>query len=585
MDYYADTLYVGSFRDEYGKLLPHHDVMPFSDVNSIDITDYDVAVFPVGNSNVGFIPWVVNYGRRYNLSSSFGGVKVIDKIMEMIDAGKGVVICAQNGLSGNAGSADPKVTNLLENILGMDYRGKYKCGYNSGGAMGYNSFRVLGTTSDPIGMGQPKYFNIGDKSSGTAHYPLAYYWEVDMFFSKDKQKYFVTEHFEHKDYDTACGIRTTYEKTGSRISYLSVGLEGFGGLFNIKRNMMRNAVYWCRGGNAETGKDLSYNSNEFKFGGVDEGESKELELVIENIGTEDVDITQIMIDDFFSNPAGSKAFKLGDNAKPQLLEPGNTINIQVTFKPDMGEMAYDSKIWIKAVTTNMGSEQNVYLFGYGGEEPIMGGFMSFSTDTLKFGNLDDGQKEDKDIVVRNIGTEEFEAWIYMMDQEFNDSLAYSIPTVVENPNAIKAGDSLVFTVRFFPLYEKTDYHGLVKVKQTKASNDKSVYYIVLNGTTGEWTSVKDQGISQSGDITVRAAPNPVSETSELRVRLAGQAARLLKANLLDLRGRQVLELTNELFVPGEYKLQLNASGIGSGVYYLVMEYGSSKAVLPINIVK
>jgi hypothetical protein len=67
-------------------------------------------------------------------------------------------------------------------------------------------------------------------------------------------------------------------------------------------------------------------------------------------------------------------------------------------------------------------------------------------------------------------------------------------------------------------------------------------------------------------------PNPFNPTTKIEYALSGTQKVVLK--LSDVLGREVQMLVNEQQTPGTYRVEVNAGGFASGVYFYSLEAGS-----------
>ena len=59
----------------------------------------------------------------------------------------------------------------------------------------------------------------------------------------------------------------------------------------------------------------------------------------------------------------------------------------------------------------------------------------------------------------------------------------------------------------------------------------------------------------------------------------------IKINILNLQGRKVKEIANNEFAPGNYKLQVNALDLSSGIYFVELINGVSAQYSKIILLK
>lgn len=594
--FYVDTCYIATLRahPEYSQ---DFTAMPFTDAtfNQIKITDYDVAIFPVGNSGPGFVQFPPSYGNRYALHSGTGKTKIIDKIMEMVNAGKGVIIIAQNALWGNAQTNDPTVTNFLKNIMGIDYQGKFKCGEvtSSGSSTEWSwwLFKIAGVIGDPVGYGLPKYYNGGDKSSGEDIQPFAYFMDLDWFYTKDPNKYFLTDVASIPQCDTAFGIRSEYflnETERSRIVFWSAGFEGYGGRWEIKKNMMWQAMRWVLDEAFKPGPEIEALPNTLNFHGVNIGNDKTMTINLKHTGIETLEISKIELDYFFAEPVDSKAFTITKGGlaegKPTIkMKPGDEHPVDIKFKPDFDKTSYTISLQIES-NAKTSPTLSLDLKGYGGEEVPDGGKL-VAVNEINFGSVDkEGGKVVRDLHISNGGNASMFVSVYLPDSS-SDNKSFAFQEQINNPMPFPAEKDTVFKVNFFPLSQNTDYHGKIIIHANALNVTSEGYIINLIGHAGIWTDVPETGAAGNGLFYFKAAPNPFTDKTRIQYNLTGSSEQKAVMSVVDLLGNKLFDVMNGYINPGESWLDINSAKLAAGTYYLISKVAGSTSVLPIVIVK
>ena len=108
-------------------------------------------------------------------------------------------------------------------------------------------------------------------------------------------------------------------------------------------------------------------------------------------------------------------------------------------------------------------------------------------------------------------------------------------------------------------------------------NGNNIYIddINLDGVVGINENLNDL-------INLNLMPNPASENTKLNFTL--NQSRIVKINLVDVTGRIVETVVNNLLSAGDYSFEINNPG-ASGIYFLQLEvdnYTSSKKVIFTN---
>jgi hypothetical protein len=113
--------------------------------------------------------------------------------------------------------------------------------------------------------------------------------------------------------------------------------------------------------------------------------------------------------------------------------------------------------------------------------------------------------------------------------------------------------------------------------QTKRNN---LIKKALNWVLGA-TDVDDP--STIGNSNLSVGPNPVETSSTVNYTVAQNAN--VRLSVFNLLGQEVVLLTDGLHAQGNYNVQLNAAGLTSGSYRLVMTVGANTTSIPVSIVK
>ena len=83
-------------------------------------------------------------------------------------------------------------------------------------------------------------------------------------------------------------------------------------------------------------------------------------------------------------------------------------------------------------------------------------------------------------------------------------------------------------------------------------------------------------------FTFNAYPNPIVTSSTITFNVLG-TARNVKIDLIDLNGKVVSTLVNNLYHTGEFTVDLNVANLAAGTYYAVAIINGNKAMLPLIV--
>jgi phosphohistidine phosphatase SixA len=121
------------------------------------------------------------------------------------------------------------------------------------------------------------------------------------------------------------------------------------------------------------------------------------------------------------------------------------------------------------------------------------------------------------------------------------------------------------------------------------------YEIVAHLTTDSWSQMFKYNIETTsigedaaanhvrGFILYDNYPNPFNPSTNLKYYIA--AAGLVTLKIFDILGREVRTLVNETRTPGEYNVEFNANGLGSGVYFASLRMDEKQVTKKIVLLK
>lgn len=422
---------------------PYFEKRAFS--SSINITDYDVAIFPMGNSSLD---------------------PVIGKIREMIAADKHVLIVGRNLIS-NPGGSDSR--DLLENTLGINYFERIQT------PMGNSSFLQQGSRSDPVGYGFRLYCNADWTWVGVSASPLAYVTSIETFNTKDWEEYPPTFHYWYDlsdatfgmayDCDTLTGVRKQVGK--SKIALWSVGFEVICGQTS-RENILRAALNWCTfdADAPEPIFDTAENLVYFGKNEIDETSIREIPLT--NLGGKDLIISEMLFDPLWND---DEAFKFVEGSEtPITIGPGEFHIVKVSFTPRQ-EMHYDGML--KLVTNNYnvdGAEVPIWLGGDCGVKagPNIETDLEDDPQVIDFGDVEAGLNDVAEFGLWNKG--DTEMFIHNLEIDKGDENAFFVLEGNSYPYYVKPNEYRPMKVRFSPGTVGKSYTGSITIF-SNATND------------------------------------------------------------------------------------------------------------------
>lgn len=558
------------FDAVYGKILAGSQYVndflsaQFSDsfFEQYKITDFDVAIFPLGN----FV---------LNAKTQSGTNIVMQKIKNLLDSGKQIIITSRTALLGaynDPNGIDPLVKSFLEQKLGIKYIGWRPTCDTSGTNVTFAEFVAKGDVKDPISIGSRKECNVVFNGQP----PLAYYYNTDVFESKDNNTYSPVDHFILKSTDlptdTLVGIKAEVGK--SKVVFWSIGFEVMCQENDRKLDLL-GAMNWVLRQPAKAGPNIEALEETVYFSNTDVKDSSFADVVVRNAGTQTLKIDKIEIENF----ADKGVFTI--NSKPQLpalLNPDAFITVNVKFVPK------EKRDYIEFLDfTSNSVDKPIYgvqLNGSGGTgtAPIL----TVNNDTINFGEVELLKKAYFDLLLTNTGTQELYVNLVNIindtDKRFNFVFGKT-SNVVLPPNA-KDTIRLSFVPQDTNTYE-------AKLKILSTSKIAPEMYIVMTGK-GKASAPNDvpEIKAASGKfIELKASPNPFTDKTKIEYKITGSSPMDFELYLIDINGSRILDLLNKKIEPGEYSTILENSNLPNGKYFIIGKSGSYRAELPVVITK
>ncbi len=564
---FADEAYGKYFTDEahtdtYAK---YARVASFSTstFSQYKITDYDLAIFPLGD-----LP----------LNASVGGLNILQKIREMIVAGKNVMITGRKFLwyAFDAGSSEKntEVQKFLTDTLGINYIGVLPFHHIQGNTLMWWSFWIRGDLECPIGKNIVKWCNIGFNTGTEVWWPLANYLSVNVFQTRDRNIFQPVDHVIRKNNayatDTLVGIKAEWGK--SRIAAWSMGFEGFAG--DIPRgSLLYRAMVWLLGNIPPDGPVLSIEPLRIDFGHVPVDSTRDIELELKSIGTENLIIkeTSWWEEDTVFQIVGGEV----KPNKPVTLKKGQSHKVIVRFIPKVDKQFYNAQL---SIFTNANPDYRyvdvVGTAGKGNQGPIIATNYGKKVDFGKIKQID--LKKDIDFYIRNDG--DMDLNINYLKIEENDDDAFNFHQVVKVPITIKPKDSVKLIVRFSYRPKERVYKGLIKIS-SDAFNEKD-FFVELVGEVVSSLSVYDNKFSSKDELlNLWISPNPFINYLNVHYSAKSDLSEIVEFSVYDALGNQNYK-TNRLISEGEGSIKIDFNSI-QGLYFLVAKYKDQRIVIPL----
>jgi hypothetical protein len=568
---YYDNAYYTYMRNnpEYAQ---YSIALPFNDNTfaQYDITDFDLAIFVLGDSP---------------LNGQMGTSVIYEKINEMIEGGKNVLITGRKMLWYAFDEEAPEifknedVINLLSNTLGIEYIKNMKVHKVEGNTTTWWGYIIRGHFGDPIGRSIHKYCNMDFETGHERWSPLAHYFTVNVFKSKDKEKFPEVDHFirgnNDERNDTIVGIRTEIDQ--ARVALWSMGFEAFAG--DVPREtLLQRAMMWLLGNIAPDGAQILVEPYSTNFGSVPVGQTSEKSFTINSIGKEPLEITDIS---FFFNDDDSFEVTEGapESGSKILVQPGEFHEIKVAFTPE-SQKRFQGLLTIYSNALN-GQYKDVNIEGVGGESE-QGPILETNADEngeIHFGSIKSANSKDLDFIIMNTGDAQLRVDdIEIIDDEDN---AFLFPQVLATPFFIPAGETQTIKVRFVGLQDEKEYTATIEI-QSDAHNG-STNYVYLIGSVDNSTNVID--FVKSENFSVQVVPNPASESFSILHSYNSDTPTNADIFITDHTGKKLIDLQRKLITSGDHIETIDTKHLPSGNYLIVFNIGSERIAYPLIIIK
>ncbi len=430
-----------------------------------EITDFDVAIFYMGSNPL-------------SAQTTSGNYVVIDKIMEMIDAGKEVIVIGWSCLWWQYDDAappfmkNPKVDSFFSDKLGIKYKGRFS--QMNGNT--YDSLMIIGSRRgnvvDSITKGLYKFCNrgIGNLS------PLVYVSATEGFTLNDGGDGISIDHYDAITNPVLCGSRVNLGD--SRIVFWSYGFEFVAG--NLSREIMiQSAMDWVLAPNYEPGALFDYIGPEkIDFGFVEAGSSVDTTLEFANIGAKTLVISDIKID--WNEEGVYKILEGGDT--PISLEPYESHQIKIRFTPP-GEDTYKVFVVLETNAENYATPEFT-LEGNGGKR--FGAYMTTNVvdNTIDFGYSPRYKAKDFDLVIENTGENPLDIYQHELKGENGDNMTFKIIKGDSYPTTIEPGQTHTKTIRFSPPEEGKTFRATLELNTNATNSQGSTFIYKLIGRGG-----------------------------------------------------------------------------------------------------
>jgi hypothetical protein len=467
---------------------------PFSAAtfNTRDITEYDVAVFPMGPS--------------LGLDASVDGIKVMDKIQQMLDAGKSVMIIGSAVLANAfAPSGDPNSKTFLQDFLGIDYLGVLP--FVSGNTI--YGCTVDGKDGDPVAQGYDIVINQKySENGGEFMPPWRYYPWVDVFKmikgSLAIPTYQISvvagDSIDKKKNEWYTGVRGWNNTAKVALWTTNFDIANLWQTLYFNKSLV-GGIDWATNELPRPEQYIQTDNMQYDFKAVPIGNHGYQSISIQNFGREPLMIKSIEV----VPSDNSSAFQITEGGDPVLLQPLETHTFNVSFSPTQ-EMTYSEAIDIKSNAIN--GTLSLELSGEGGNVNH-GGYINVTDLPVDFGTVAYGQYAEKNISIENQGDIGLIVKTVKLTEDANKF--FTFPKTVKTPITIPSNDKYWLLVRFTPLDSNGGTYTGELTLESDALNQNGPIKIILQAK-GASNSIKSGiNISSSnidfGDVPVATSSN------------------------------------------------------------------------------
>lgn len=434
---------------------------------------------------------------------------------------------------------------------------------SNGSITGLKTFPIAGVTGDEIGGGISYTGNSGYNSSTWPYYILYTDLLTPTTGSTAKQCFYY-------DGTTSNGAGYYKKYNNSKIAYLSFD---FGGIATsaTRVNIFNNIMTWLEP-DAAKAPQIAIANDTLNFGKVKVGESKTLPVIISNKGN--LNLVLSSASDYSGDPDAS--FSLNGLTNDITIKPNGVDTVYATFTPQSATTNYNSTILYMNSNDNSNSSYAIYIKAQGSATEVTDPQITLNQSSINFGTVAPGKDSTVDFIISNTGKADLKvsaATINTTDFQVVDFPANGLTISKNSTGTIK--------VKFVPT-ETGDYSA----KLTLATNDPDANYVKvpLSGTSENPSSVIFN-LNTNNFVTLNVTPNPVNDNSIISYTINSDNQEYVTLSIIDISGKTVADLFSGYANPGLNTLNLKASNIPSGKYFLIANVHNTAVQFPIVISK
>ncbi|MDQ1267249.1 MAG: Choice-of-anchor protein [Bacteroidota bacterium] len=317
------------------------------------ITDFEVAVFPLGN---------------VALDAVIQGTSIspLSVIKEMLDSGKRVIIIGRVIFYAASIGNNQELKDFLGKTLALDYLGLQKTSDTFDTQIKYQYYYSKGHIKDPVTLASRKFCNgkLLNSSDGSVicEVPLSQcYHNIDVFKTSDTSVSKEMDHYIKEDTDPVSeklvGTRSVLNK--GKLVLWSIGFENYC-QDNDRRFVLISAIRWLMQDAPKQGAILEFYENKLDFGFVKPGDTSTKDAIILNTGIDTLRISKIFLEEW-TDPGIYQIVSGGDAVD---VEPGGQHLVSIKFSPK-DPTEYNDFLNIQSNAANYSGEASIQLAGRG----------------------------------------------------------------------------------------------------------------------------------------------------------------------------------------------------------------------------
>lgn len=533
-----------------------------------DITEYDVAIFPMG---------------ALTLNENIDGIKVWDKIIEMLDAQKSVIIIGTKWLGDGFKGGNSSIKSFFQNTVGIDYFGPTSCMKGNT----YVPFLIDAEDSSPICKGWEKYCNQIRSENGSEFAP-PFDWSTEFqafkFRIGTKAKGFdkvdSVGDAEYKD----LWAGAYWQNDKARLVFWSIDFEMATKIHDLYfQNSLVSAAQWCVRDYPSPGAKLLTIPGALEFDNVQPTKTKILQFDLQNYGREPLKINKFSIDD------NAGVFQITEGGEPITLAPFDITTVYVAFTP---KDLYEYSANLDIASNSVDGIYALPLSGKGGDEVINGPKLSITKFPVDFGLVPFSDNAIKNIQISDIGNQTM--IVDVVDMFYNPSGNFTWADPLKTPITIPAGKSSYQRVKYTASKEAGSIDTAYIALKTNALNNGGLdtFRLIAKGAAkGSNTGISlsntkidfgDVIVGKNKDFTLLIKNNASSDITVFNVTTKGDPENLEQFNFVNNSNKNIPPIK-----PGtSYQLVMNfapaeAKSYGISIKLFTNDQGTPNIEIPV----